>query len=215
VKDAALPKDEELILDQDFWNFRWENQLTGWDIGKASPALVQYFEQVEDKNLAILIPGCGNAHEAEALIALGFSNITLIDIAPKAVEILNKKFGALPQVKVICADFFDHQGQYDRIVEQTFFCTLPLGRRSQYLHQVKSLLKTNGRLVGLLFDREFEHQGPPYGGKAADYEKLFAKEMEISTLVACYNSIAPRANTELFINFIKTKADETELRKHR
>jgi hypothetical protein len=50
------------------------------------------FFQVENKNVKILIPGCGNAHEAELLLEEGFKNITLLDIAPKACEIISKKF---------------------------------------------------------------------------------------------------------------------------
>jgi 2-keto-3-deoxy-6-phosphogluconate aldolase len=63
---------------------------TGWDLGKASPAITHYMTQYRDKKAAILIPGCGNAYETEFLIDHGFTNITLIDIAPKAVEALKK-----------------------------------------------------------------------------------------------------------------------------
>ena len=38
-----------------------------------------------DKTASILIPGCGNAYEAEYLLANGFKNITIIDIAPSLV----------------------------------------------------------------------------------------------------------------------------------
>ena len=55
---------KENILDHNFWNCRWENGETGWDIGSASSAISEYFLQVEDKEIKILIPGCGNAHEA-------------------------------------------------------------------------------------------------------------------------------------------------------
>ena len=55
-------------LDVAFWNNRWATGQTGWDIGYASPAITTYLQQYENKNAAILIPGCGNAHEAEFLI---------------------------------------------------------------------------------------------------------------------------------------------------
>ena len=71
-------------FDQNFWNSRWENGETGWDIGEASSPIAEYFLQVEDKEIKILIPGCGNAHEAELLLEEGFTNITLLDIAQKA-----------------------------------------------------------------------------------------------------------------------------------
>lgn len=93
-------------LDQNYWDERWQKNETGWDIGQASPAIVEYMKQYPNKNANILIPGCGNAYEAEFLIASGFTNITLIDIAPKAVEALKAKFTDKAQVKVLCEDFF-------------------------------------------------------------------------------------------------------------
>lgn len=108
-------------LDQNYWDERWQKNETGWDIGQASPAIVEYMKQYPNKNANILIPGCGNAYEAEFLIASGFTNITLIDIAPKAVEALKAKFTDKAQVKVLCEDFFQHKGNYDLIIEQTFF----------------------------------------------------------------------------------------------
>jgi len=74
-----------MALDQDFWNQRYVEQQTGWDLGEASPPLVAIFDQIENKNASILIPGCGNAYEAQYLLEKGFTNITLIDIAPLLV----------------------------------------------------------------------------------------------------------------------------------
>lgn len=44
-------------FNQDYWDNRWKNQETGWDIGQAAPALAHYFQQIEDKNAHLLIPG--------------------------------------------------------------------------------------------------------------------------------------------------------------
>ena len=105
----------ETNLDQDFWNSRWENGETGWDIGSASSAISEYFLHVENKDLKILIPGCGNAHEAELLLEEGFRNITLLDIAPKACELISQKFSN-HEVAVICEDFSEHQGKYMSLI---------------------------------------------------------------------------------------------------
>ena len=45
---------------------------TGWDIGKGSTPILTYIDQLEDKSIKILIPGCGNAHEAEYLVSKDF-----------------------------------------------------------------------------------------------------------------------------------------------
>ena len=132
-------------FDKDYWNSKWENAQTGWDIGSASTAISEYFLQVENKNVKILIPGCGNAHEAELLLEEGFKNITLLDIAPKACEIISKKFSH-HEVNVICEDFFNHNGKYDIIVEQTFFCALHRNLREKYVEKMDSLLHENGKI---------------------------------------------------------------------
>ena len=76
---CCVPQCEKPI-DKEYWNSQWLNNRTGWDVGNASPAIITYMAQYANKDAAILIPGCGNAHEAEFLVANGFTNITLIDM---------------------------------------------------------------------------------------------------------------------------------------
>ncbi len=197
----------EARLDQAFWEAHWQNRSTGWDIGYPAPAIVQYMSQYADKDAAILIAGCGNAHEAEWLLAHGFGRITLLDIAPKAVERLEEKFASAGGVRVLCEDFFEHRGQYDLMLEQTFFCAIPPERRPEYVAQAAALLRPGGRIVGLLFDRIFENPGPPFGGRKDAYRALFEPLFRIHTLDACYNSIPPRAGAEVFVNFVSTRRE--------
>lgn len=190
-------------IDESYWDFKWKSNQTGWDVGKATPAITKYIEQYDNKNSAILIPGCGNAYEAEFLVASGFTNINLIDIAPNAVGKLKDKFASVSQVKVFCGDFFDHQGNYDLIIEQTFFCAITPARRTDYVEKMASLLNENGKIIGLLFNKAFENQGPPFGGSLSEYKVIFEPYFTIKTMDECYNSILPRANSEVFINLVK------------
>src|SRR5579871_4193197 len=103
-----------------YWDQRYREGDTGWDMGGVSPPLRHYFEQLPDKDISILIPGCGNAYEAAWLLGQGFTDITLLDISDLPIRQLREKFNN-PYIKPITADFFDHEGQYDLIVEQTFF----------------------------------------------------------------------------------------------
>ena len=193
----------ENSLNQDFWNKRWENQQTGWDIGYASPAIVEYMKHYPNKDAAILIPGCGNAYEAESMLEMGFTHITLMDIADIAVERLIEKFRFTDRIQVLCEDFFQHQGTYDLIVEQTFFCAHLPERREELAQKAASLLNDNGKMIGLLFNREFEKQGPPFGGRREDYIPLFETYFSKVHMEECYNSIPPRAGAELFIQLWK------------
>ncbi|WP_372473665.1 methyltransferase domain-containing protein [Capnocytophaga sp. ARDL2] len=190
-------------LNKEYWNLRWQNQETGWDIGYESPAICQYISQNVPKHSKLLIPGCGNAYEAEYLVAQGYENITILDISPVLVEKIKQKFKQYPQVKVHCQDFFEHKGSYDYIVEQTFFCAIPQEWRPKYAEKTAELLAHQGKIIGLLFAKEFYNQTPPYGGTKAEYEQLFSKHFHLQTIQLCENSIKPRKGAELFIVFVK------------
>lgn len=186
-----------------FWNQRWEKGETGWDIGYALPPIIKFMEQYEKKDAAILIPGCGNAYEAAWMAEHGFTNITVMDIAPKAVDNLKAKFTDLPQIKIFCEDFFQHQGRYDLMIEQTFFCAHPPHRRKDYARVTASLLNAGGMVAGVLFNTVFEKAGPPFGGHVLEYQSVFEPWFKIKKMEACYNSIAPRAGKEVFFELMK------------
>lgn len=186
-------------LDKNYWNDRYNKGESAWDIGYISGPLKGYIDQLADKNIAILIPGCGNAYEAEYLLGNGFSNITLIDISTVAAMAIKEKFASYgDRIKVIQGDFFDLQQKFDLILEQTFFCALHPFLRKNYAEKMYDLLKTHGKLVGLLFNRSFD-DSPPFGGDAEEYMSLFAPLFDILVMEPAYNSIDRRAGTELFV----------------
>jgi SAM-dependent methyltransferase len=190
-------------LNEAYWNSRYAQNDTGWDMGYTSPPLQEYISQLTNKNLRILIPGCGNSYEAAFLAENGFTDITIIDIAPLLVQQLKEKFKNEPAVKIVLGDFFEHLGTYDLIIEQTFFCALHPSLRSAYVAKMQSLLANDGKLAGLLFSCQFEKEGPPFGGAAAEYEALFKNYFRLHTIAPCCNSHSKRAGNELFIIFIR------------
>jgi methyl halide transferase len=183
----------------EYWDDRYQKGNTGWDMGQVSPPLRVYFDQLTNKDISILIPGCGNAYEATYLLEKGFTKVTLVDISAVLIAKLNEKFRDQPHpgLTLIAADFFDLSGGYDLIVEQTFLCALDPSRRSAYVQQAYDLLRPGGKVAGLLFDRDFPC-GPPFGGNKEEYRQLLEKRFTLKTLQPCYNSIGPRAGTELF-----------------
>lgn len=188
------------LANHEYWDSLYNNQQTAWDIGYPSTPLKTYIDQLINKHMAILVPGCGNGYEVEYLLRQGFTNVTAVDISPVLTARLGDKLREWvgEALTIITSDFFTTIGQYDLILEQTFFCALPPIRREDYVYQVHRLLKTSGRLAGVLFDRDFEG-GPPFGGHRAEYEQLFKEHFALKVLAPCYNSITPRAGTELFI----------------
>lgn len=187
-----------------YWDQLYQNKETRWDIGYPSPPLKEYIDQLEDKQQAILIPGCGNSYEAAYLLDNGFTNLTLIDISSSLTSSLENKFRKYlgKQLQIITGDFFELKGKYDLVLEQTFFCALPPASRPAYVQQINNLLNPGGKLVGVLFNRLFEDDGPPFGGTTEEYKELFEEKFSIKTMEPCYNSIEKRAGSEVFINLL-------------
>ncbi len=182
-----------------YWDNRYHSGQDGWDIGDVSLPLKSYFDQVQDKDLSILIPGCGRAYEAAYFFSIGFRNITIVDFSQIVVQELLAKF-ADTSINVIQSDIFALNGKFDIIVEQTLFCALDPSLRQAYVAQIYDLLNPDGKYVGLLFATEFDKAGPPFGGVKSEYLRLFQDKFEINVMDTCYNSIIARQGNELWIN---------------
>ena len=187
---------------QTFWDNQYQNNTIGWDLGTISPPIKSYIDTLKNKNIRILIPGCGNSYEAAYLLEQEFTNITVIDIAPTLVENLKNKFQNNHNINILLGNFFEHQGEYDLIIEQTFFCALPPEMRTKYVSKMHQLLIKKGKIAGLLFSRTFEN-GPPFGGSQEEYEMLFKDAFDFLKIEVCQNSATPRDGFELWIEFQK------------
>lgn len=189
--------------DVNYWQKRWEERQTGWDIGYPSPPLVDYAKGLEDPSLRILIPGCGNAYEAEELYRSGFKNTFVVDIAAGAFDSFKERFPDFPEENMILGDFFELSGPYDLILEQTFFCALDPTLRRAYAEKMYELLAPGGRLAGVLFDDLLFSDHPPFGGTKEEYLTYFSGLFEIEVFEKCNNSIKPREGREFFIKLRK------------
>lgn len=189
-------------LDEKFWSNRYTEGKTGWDLGAVSPPVKAYFDQVSDKSLSILIPGCGNAHEAEYLHEVGFKNVHIIDLSAEPLKSFKERVMGFPDENIHQGDFFEHEGKYDIILEQTMFCAIDPSLRKDYAQKAFELLKDGGSVIGLLFGKEFE-SGPPFGGTKEQYNNYFNPFFSEVKMDDCYNSIPPRLGSELFIQLKK------------
>jgi len=185
-------------LTDEYWNSLYRDKQTAWDLGMVSPPIKAYVDQLGSKEIDILVPGGGNSYEAAYLLGEGFKSVTVIDISSIPTSRLAKQYKGNPNIKIICGDFFGYTGQFDLVLEQTFFCAINPSQRPAYVNKIHELLKSHGQLAGVLFDRRFD-DGPPFGGNMEEYRKLFGEKFAIKTLEPCYNSIPPRAGTEAFI----------------
>lgn len=189
-----------IILNAAYWSQRYQDHNTGWDVGQITRPLQAYIDQLADKNLRILIPGAGNGYEAEYLWQEGFEQVYVLDYAAEPLANLKSRCPSFPDTQLLHESFFDFTPAeaFDLILEQTFFCALPPERRTDYAKKMHSLLKSTGKLVGVLFQIPLNTDRPPFGGSASEYLPIFTPYFELSTFQTCHNSIAPRAGNELF-----------------
>ena len=192
-------------LNKQYWQARYLDRNTGWDLGGVSPPVAAYVDQLERKDLKILVPGAGRGYEAEYVFRQGFTDLTVLDIAPYPLEKLRERLPAeAAGMRLVEGDFLEFRdGPFDLVLEHTFFCALPAELRPRYAKKMAALLRPGGKLAGLLFDFPLNDTGPPFGGSREEYLKLFEPLFRIHTLERARNSIRPRAGRELFFIFEK------------
>jgi SAM-dependent methyltransferase len=188
-----------------YWNNKYINKETGWDLGEISSPLKAYINQIHNKDLRILIPGAGNAYEAIYLLENSFTNVTVIDYAKQALSNLKLKLNDIniKNYHLVEDNFFNHQGEYDLILEQTFFCAINPELRKDYINHAYQLLSKDGKIAGLLFNRIFPSAGPPFGGNKEEYRSLFETKFNIKIMEKANNSVKPRMGSELFFVLVK------------
>ena len=193
---------ENTPIEARYWNDRYLNNETGWDMSQVSPPLKSYIDSLTNNELKILIPGCGNAYEAEYLLIKGFKKVTLIDFSTVVTNRLKEKYKDKP-ISIVNENFFDHAGKYDLILEQTFFCALDPSLREKYVEKCYNLLKEGGKIAGVFFNKQFSPVQPPFIASDEEYKKLFQPKFTFLKFENCNNSIAPRMGYELFFEFEK------------
>lgn len=188
-------------LSAKYWEQRYVDKNTGWDVGEIVPQWKVYFDDLvcHCTEKRILIPGAGLGHEAEYLHHLGFREVHVLDWSPTAIERFKERIPSFPASHCHVGDFFTHKGTYDIIVEQTFFCAIDPLLRKQYVLAIDNLLAESGQWAAMLFNTRFDGDGPPFGGTIDEYIDLFKgvfKEIVIDEEPA---SIEPRKGREVFV----------------
>lgn len=186
----------------EYWNKRYQETNTGWDIGYANKVLTDYVEAHVSKDATILVPGAGRAYEVEYLWNKGYRNIYACDFSERAKSSFLEANPGFVKEHYLVSDFFQLEMTFDVVLEQTFFCAINPSMRNAYKNKMHSILNKGGRIYGLLFDM-IKEDGPPYGGSREEYTDLFINDFEILQLKECTDSIAPRMGNEVVIELLK------------
>ena len=95
-----------------------------------------------------------------------------------------------------------HNGTFDMVIEQTFFCAISPEQRISYVSTVARALKQGGMLAGLFYHTG-EEGGPPFNTTREDIVKLFSDLFEIRQLTRAEDSAEQRKNKEWIVILIK------------
>ncbi len=175
-----------------------ESDLT-WDIGEASPPLVRLWDEGKLKPGKVLIPGCGQGHEATFLAERRF-DVVAVDYVPAALELAEKNLKEKNlTARLLGQSFFDldssHDGSYDWMFEQTFFCAIDTSDRTRYVQTAHRILKTGGVLVGLFYETG-EEGGPPWNTTEENILEFFSEKFVVEDLNKTENSAERRRGRE-------------------
>ena len=167
------------------WQRHYEENDLGWDLGQVAPPFVKLWQEEKLPLGKVLVPGCGRGHEVVFLAENGF-DVTAIDFSSGAVTYLKNALKKRNlEGRILHQDFFrldeSHEGVYDLVLEQTFFCAISPKQRRDYVLNVSRILKPGGILVGLFYHTD-EQGGPPYNTTREDIERHFSKKFEIQEL---------------------------------
>ncbi|MFQ5509442.1 MAG: methyltransferase domain-containing protein [Leptospirillia bacterium] len=191
----------ELIppLDSDWWNARYREGDTGWDLGQPSPPFVALHRQGVIRPCRVAVPGAGTGWEAVWLAEQGYE-VTAIDFAPAALaRIRERAAGQGVSLNLVQEDVLAPPealwGRFDLVLEQTCFCAIHPARRSEYVAGISRLLVPGGRLVGLFYACAGDG-GPPFSVTPEAVRELFKQNFTIESLAITPDSHERRQGEE-------------------
>jgi SAM-dependent methyltransferase len=186
------------MSDAGYWNQRYVEGRTGWDLGGPPPALRRVIAEnpLNPGGLRVLVPGAGRGHDAIAWAAAGHE-VVAVDFAPLAVAAARELAAARGvTMEVIEADVFalpvSLGGSFDVVWEQTCFCAIPVERRGEYARAMAAMLRPGGQLVALLWNHG-KAGGPPFDVRREDVEGVFPPLFGVERIEAVSDSAAGRA----------------------
>jgi methyl halide transferase len=188
----------------EFWQTLYEHEQTGWELMRAAPPLVHWFDQSSPAGKRALVVGCGRGHEARMLASRG-ADVVAVDFAADAIAEARRLTPAELQIDYRQQDLFTlgldpNEARYDLLVEHCCFCAIEPGRREEYVAVAARVLAPGGALVGL-FRTHGGSGGPPFSVDADEVQRLFGPRFTLAQLTVPTDSVAGRQGKELFAIF--------------
>jgi methyl halide transferase len=187
-------------LSAEYWDRRYQEGSTPWNLGVPAPPLVSLLASPNSPTPGrIAVLGCGTGYDALLFAEHGFE-VVGCDLSALAIE--TAKSAALERgltVEFLERDIFalipEFSQSFDYVLEHTCFCAIDPTLRPKYVELVSTLLRPNGKLLGLFFTHN-RPGGPPFGSTTKEIRELFAERFEFLSLEAATDSIEKRRDEE-------------------
>lgn len=208
-REKFAPEEAAPVREPQFWEIRYKNKDTGWDLGAAAPPLAEFFTKNNSSRppARVLVPGCGRGHDALFLAKLGF-DVVAVDFTNQALAALRhlrRNLWIPPEkCKTARADVLHlparFHASFDLIVEETCFCAIDPTLRDLYVAMARDVLVPGGRIVALLYPFREGTEGPPFPMTEREVESRFGRDFEIEHCEIPGNSVEKRRGEErLFV----------------
>lgn len=160
----------------DFWESRYQGQVTPWDAGTV-PAQIAAYARTLDAGARVLIPGCGSGYEVAAFADAGM-DVVALDFSEAAIE---RARMAVPRHadRFQLADVFafDPGPGFDLVYERAFLCALPRRLWDACAERYAAFVRPGKSLAGYWFFDDNE-RGPPFGISQTRMGELFSGAFE-------------------------------------
>jgi SAM-dependent methyltransferase len=167
----------------DFWEGLYATGNDGWDLGQASPPLVDVIERTPPPRGRVAVLGCGRGHDARLLAARGY-DVVGYDFSAAAVtaaRALARRDGVT--VAFEQRDIFtlgrDADHAFDGVWEYTCYCAIDPARRDEYARTVAAIVRPGGWLLACFFPLRAVSAGPPFPVSRAEVRRRLAPAFRI------------------------------------
>ena len=185
-----------------FWNKRYLENNTKWDIGTSTPILIDYLKKKKDQIGKVCVLGCGNGYDALEFSLYG-NDVFAVDFAEEPLKNLKSRSNKKNLViNLVNEDIFNLSKRYnnffDLVYEYTCFCAIEPLRREEYFDVVYKILRKGGLLFAIFIplDKDLSEDGPPFGVDIKQIISQTSKKFKIIENRFSSLSIEPRKDRE-------------------
>lgn len=201
---------QDLVNSAKHWTATYTLQGNpAWNLGAPAEALTDMLPRLKIPKARILVPGCGEGHDA-ALFAKEGHVVTAVDFSEEAISRAKQHYGSIENLHFVQADIFEfakqNQNSFDYLFEHTCFCAINPTRRNELVRAWNQMLTPDGQLIAVLFAMD-KKDAAPFGGSEWEYRQRLQKYFHFLFWGRWQKSVIGRQGKELFILAKKRRSE--------